>query len=539
MWEKFLVALTVLLGKGLEPSRFVPLVNQCECDCRCDCGTTEEFESPREAGVPGWILLICAAVASHLLTIALAFRIASRIWSPSRTSESVTGNSVRRRGPSMELGSLLRVWYTDDDVWHERIVLLHGDGDDMYWVVTPDLDVYEENLGGNAVDGPERVRKVAHGARSRYNRPIYRFRDVVDNAFVSKYIKEAWREHEGLHGMPPETEGVQVHLPDGFVKDLVSFGPRFRVREKSAPGTPTRPAVVDARAASSGAGGSPPVDFETWVVMYQSNGEGLGEQVVPPKDAGLLRTEGRCYKIFDREGVVCLVQGCSPEEAHRVSLAAKEQSRDRDREERDVRVLPVLFDSADERWRTLGEAIPDYEEIEYEDFPLQGPRTMYRDLKQLRRLGMSFVQHHESWVRKSGVRSSDRSIYEHSTLCRSLDYMASYDQLNLPALACAEALNRRRALIELAHQGRPEAPSYEAAEEVLGVRESGDGSVVDPALTQHAAKRQAAKAEVLKQTRLAAEEKRHAYRRSEEENGGAERPGKGNGKKKKDEQNAP
>ena len=74
--------------------------------------------------------------------------------------------------------------------------------------------------------------------------------------------------------------------------------------------------------------------------------------------------------------------------------------------------------------------------------------------------------------------------------------MLCYDQLNLGALASAEALNRRRSLIEVAHQGRPEAPSYEGAEEFLGLRESTDGSVIDPALTQHAAKRQAAKAEV-------------------------------------------
>ena len=86
--------------------------------------------------------------------------------------------------------------------------------------------------------------------------------------------------------------------------------------------------------------------------------------------------------------------------------------------------------------------------------------------------------------------------------------MMCYDQLNLPALASAEALNRRRTLIEHAHQGRPEAPSYEGAEDFLGVRESSDGSIIDPALAQHAARRQAAKAEVMKQTRLAAEEKR-------------------------------
>lgn len=106
-----------------------------------------------------------------------------------------------------------------------------------------------------------------------------------------------------------------------------------------------------------------------------------------------------------------------------------------------------------------------------------------RDVRQLRRQSMDFMMHHESWLKNSGVRSTDRSVYEHACICRVLHYMVSYDQLNVVSLASAEALNRRRALIEIAHQGRPEGPSYEGAEEILGVRESADGSVVDPAIT--------------------------------------------------------
>ena len=75
------------------------------------------------------------------------------------------------------------------------------------------------------------------------------------------------------------------------------------------------------------------------------------------------------------------------------------------------------------------------------------------------------AQHYESWVRKSGVRNPDRSIYEHASLCPALSLMVSYDQLNVPSLASAEALDRRRALIEVA-----EAP-YEASEE-MGVSEN-------------------------------------------------------------------
>ena len=53
---------------------------------------------------------------------------------------------------------------------------------------------------------------------------------------------------------------------------------------------------------------------------------------------------------------------------------------------RDVRVLPVLYDAGDERWRTLQEAIGELEEVEFEDFPLlSGPRTMFLDLRPMRR----------------------------------------------------------------------------------------------------------------------------------------------------------
>ena len=41
-----------------------------------------------------------------------------------------------------------------------------------------------------------------------------------------------------------------------------------------------------------------------------------------------------------------------------------------------------LGDAGDEQ-----EAAPDYEEVEFDDWPVQGPRTVFRDMGQLRRLG--------------------------------------------------------------------------------------------------------------------------------------------------------
>ena len=438
----------------------------------------------------------------------------------------------------MELGSLLRVWYSDDSVWHERLVLLRGRGDDMYWILTPDMDLYEENLGGEAEDGPQKVRVVPYGVRTRYTKPVYKFRDEITVAFLESKIVEAWREHEATYGSPVEGD-EDVVFPDGTSRKLFSIVPRRRLRRKShaeqLPVGSGRAAAftspVEVRGPDEGNS-----EMEVWIVVYSSNRELIGSQVSSSSEVPTVRLGGQAYKIFAKDGQVLVVRGCSALEAPGVSQEVLPKTTAEPGGERDIRVLPVLFDTAEERWRTLSEALPDFEEVEFEDFPLQGPRTMYRDARQLRRLGMSFVQHHESWLKKSGVRVADRSVFEHASLCRVLDYMTSYDQLNLPALASAEALNRRRSLIEIAHQGRPEAPTYEAAEEIMGVREAVDGSVVDPALTQHAAKRQAAKAEVLKQTRLAAEERKHLRQRGEEE----EKGGKGNGKaKNKTGQEAP
>ena len=54
----------------------------------------------------------------------------------------------------------------------------------------------------------------------------------------------------------------------------------------------------------------------------------------------------------------------------------------------------------------------------------------YHDVRQLRRQGLDWLQHHESWLKKSGVRLTDRSVHEHSAICRVLNLMTSYDQLD-------------------------------------------------------------------------------------------------------------
>ncbi|CAE7434980.1 unnamed protein product [Symbiodinium sp. KB8] len=202
----------------------------------------------------------------------------------------------------------------------------------------------------------------------------------------------------------------------------------------------------------------------TWMVVYDNRGSDVGEERQPASDNGSeVVLKGERYFIWHEDGRVLLAKRVRKERLSTLGDLAKQGVTAASVGERDVRTLPVMFDIAEERWRTIAESLPELEEVDFADWPLQGPRTMFRDLRQLR---------------------------------RALNFLVSYDQLNVANIAGAEALNRRRTLIEITHQGRPEAPSYAGAEEVLGLRDSTDGSVVDPAIAAYAAKRQAAKAEI-------------------------------------------
>ena len=95
------------------------------------------------------------------------------------------------------------------------------------------------------------------------------------------------------------------------------------------------------------------------------------------------------------------------------------------------------------------------------------------------RSNLTFLQHHEQWARLSGVRTNDRSVHEHKSTCAACHLFRSCDQLNVGNLAGFETPVRRMQLIEFAHQGKPESPSYDGAEDFMGQTESTDGTVIE------------------------------------------------------------
>ena len=87
------------------------------------------------------------------------------------------------------------VFYQDDTVWHERFILAPGQVAETYWILTPDDDMYEEDLRGRSPDGPSRVREVPPGIRTLPNlrTSVYRFRDTMTDSTLKGKIREALR----------------------------------------------------------------------------------------------------------------------------------------------------------------------------------------------------------------------------------------------------------------------------------------------------------------------------------------------------------
>ena len=110
---------------------------------------------------------------------------------------------------------------------------------------------------------------------------------------------------------------------------------------------------------------------------------------------------------------------------------------------RDVRILPVAYDSGSERWRNLSDAVGLMEEVDFGDWPLEGVRSMRTVLNALRRNQKSWMSSHSDWVKNSGIRMSDRAVHEHKSISKVLELLCSYDQLNAVNCAGAEAADRK------------------------------------------------------------------------------------------------
>ena len=400
-------------------------------------------------------------------------------------------------------GQILAVYYSDDVVWHERL-LLWRHGPDCWFILTPDLDLYAEDLGMRGEDGPSRVKVKGQDFKywSRVGGTAYRFSAPVStDDSLRSYIRQAFRE--GLKDDSFDREWRPEHVVDvkgllqpcqDFLGDMVLLT-SHRITGKG-PGVLRQagqlPSGVDVKPITL------PDEDHVWVVLEKIDSFQFGQavEVNPDKDimidgrTGLVKTASGWAKV-ELVGVAA-----SPEflELRRPSLAtppepvvdSKRESSDEG--SGDARTLFIDFDAQGVRfkdWRAVAQECVEYH---YEDWPHSGPATVHHLLKHFYKYGGDPKQWLELWCRQKGIADQDRVKHELRCLMEVFHHAGSYDQLNLPVLASMETVARRvQCIVDAYAQGGSASPDWGNAKLFTGY--VGPDDLVMPQLKSWAARK--------------------------------------------------
>ena len=153
-----------------------------------------------------------------------------------------------------------------------------------------------------------------------------------------------------------------------------------------------------------------------------------------------------------------------------------------------MRTLAVSWDEHGERYKAWREVVAESSRHEFGDwadrFDAAPPATLGL-MKSFLRHGGDPLRWKDEWLRELGMSRHERTAIEVSMIARSLMYMVTYDQLNMPNLASAEVLCQRLAqLIEAYAGGDRNAPNYRAVKHFT--LESSAAQTVPPALRSYA-----------------------------------------------------
>ena len=435
-------------------------------------------------------------------------------------------------------GQTWAVFFEDDTYWHERLLVWRL-SENLWYVLTPDLDLYPEDWSLMGGDGPSKIKLkgVDFVWWSRVGGSSYRFaKPVADDQQLRSYIKQAYRD--GLHqegfdaGWRPshvvDAKGV-VQSAEIFLKDLlithriVKKGPGAHhglgVREElgcSASQTEDIASVKPIKAAGDG---------QAWIMAENSDVVRVGDpapikfdrDLMIGEHTGLIKTSSGWLKaelveISEAVEFAELKRGAKAlhgQEADKVDTAATaDPLNPSDADAVDARCLAVDYDAQGQRykeWRVLVSEIKDYG---YEDWPFEGPATVTHLAKHMYKYGGDPKQWLEVWCRQKGISDQDRVKHELRCLMDVLSYGGTYDQLNLPILACFETVARRVQCIVDAYSAGGASPDWGNAKLFTGY--VGPDDVVMPQLRTWAARKGKEEVELYQARNRMKEIKKHS-----------------------------
>lgn len=361
----------------------------------------------------------------------------------------------------MNAGDVCYLCYFDH-VFHERLLGCHIH-DTTWAIITPDWDVYEEVMDAQNPD----ISFFAYGGPLGSPLP-----PGVSAPDLYGFGALSAQEYQRLL--------AQARVYAAGARALLGL---------PAPGAPLAPVVPPVAAAVN------PQDAEVWVSMENRGNHFAGQvevQAGSPLPVGHVVLGGDRALIPIDGGLVLAIKKVKTSE-----LASFES--------KDLRTLPIKFDSQGTRRRDFFEAVAamSADELPGGKLQLEGPSTAMQVLRSLTSRGLTPITDHERWVRSSEIAKQDRSLYEMEVLSRVLEAMVMVDQLNVPNLKSGEMILRRWQLIKEAHRISPAAPDYSSSDFFMGWEvEAG----ANQSLSKYVAERLKDQAAIAKETRKAREE---------------------------------
>eukprot|EP00435_Cladocopium_sp_Y103_P073271 s29_g43.t1 len=414
-------------------------------------------------------------------------------------------------------GDKILAWYSDELVYHERI-LIWKTGASTWYILTPDKDLYEENYADPA-EGPSRfhIKGLHFKYYSRLPHPVYRFENdptedelrsqvekALDESGIDISADGAWRPQsvrvgrkeirltEFLPGraIPRRATrggGVVEHPANQLEGLFPEIDPRLArevsVIEPAPPGKlwVTIPALGDT---------SPPAE----IVVSPGSGVRAGEadglvqvgsswkhvRLMSMEDFSALFSAAGQGVRFDRLARDLNLEEERADARQAADVAASSESNP------DARVLAVDYDSEGERFKEWRQVTLECKEYSFSDWPLDGPLTTLHYIKHTARYGGDPKRWLSEWMRSKQIQEGDRICFEVKVLVESIYLAVTYDQLNVSALACIEIIARRIQAIVEAYSSGP-VPDWHSAKVMTLYRSPEDA--ISPQLRSWAARK--------------------------------------------------
>ncbi len=263
-----------------------------------------------------------------------------------------------------------------------------------------------------------------------------------------------------------------------------------------------------------------------WALAEPGGGHSIGDDVtalspVAPSTLGeqvLLKVQGKwrraeAVKVAD---IPTFAERVKAELLAAVGSATSAPAKP-DEEGLDARALGIRMDGGStavpERFRSLHNALAACEPEEFEDWPLDQPRTTLWCGKETLKAGPSYTGRHNKWRIDNKLGEDDPGVNEHEVISEAFDLFFSYDQVDGSNLAGMERLCRRMQYIEEGYRQKLEEKKQTGKDAGLSTLSSyfdgrpkmAGGAIVSPALLKTASEAAAARNEILRQQRKAIE----------------------------------